>query len=80
MSRQAVIETGSYSVKAGLWEQTFVPTVRIPSFCCLDKDGRRVWGKEALTEDNSSIKQPIVDEKVVNFDLLEELWYKYYCY
>lgn len=31
MSRQAVIETGSWSVKAGLWEQSFTPTTVCPA-------------------------------------------------
>jgi len=25
-TRQVVLEVGAYSVKAGLWEQTFIPT------------------------------------------------------
>lgn len=73
MSRQAVIETGSWSVKAGLWEQTFIPTTRIPSFGRI-QDGKHVFGGSFDVSCGEEIVRPIIDGRVVNLDLLEELW------
>lgn len=76
MSRQAVIETGSWTVKAGLWEQTFIPTTRIPSFARII-DGRPVFGGSFAEIDEGQeelLVRPIIDGKVVDFKLLESLW------
>lgn len=76
MSRQAVIETGSFTVKAGLWEQTFIPTVRIPSSGHInDENGKIIWGGKTFPGLEDKVQRPVVDGRVVDFKLLEDLWY-----
>lgn len=78
MSRQAVIETGSFTVKAGLWEQTFIPTTRISSTGRFnDENGKIIWGGKIFPDPTSRIVRPVVDGRVVDFQLLEELWYAF---
>lgn len=77
MSRQAVIETGSFTVKAGLWEQTFIPTTRIPSSGRINNEtGKIIWGGKTFPGPEDKVLRPVVDGRVVDFKLLEDLWYK----
>lgn len=73
MNRQAVIETGSWTVKAGLWAQTFIPTTRIPSFARIF-EGRKVFGGSFADAGSIEVLRPVVNGKVVDFQLLEDLW------
>lgn len=72
MSRQAVVEIGSYSVKAGLWEQTFVPTHIFPSFA--RKSGSTYsFGGSFVVGKDEVVEHPIINGRVTNPKLLQDL-------
>lgn len=66
--RQAVIQVGSWTIKAGLWEQTFLPTLELPACVKVESDAKRTFcehGPDAI--------YPIVEGQLVNMAELQNL-------
>ncbi len=74
--RQAVIQLGSSTIKAGLWEQTFLPTVVMASAVTAHADGTASFGLDAeglSSQARAGAIFPIAHGEIVDEERFEEL-------